>query len=392
MRCQAAELEPEIQEFMRDRQDVVIVGGGVIGLAIAHHLCQAGRAVLLLEKNAHLGAETSSHNSEVIHAGIYYEPGSLRAKFCVDGKARLYNFCRDHGVPVQHCGKLIVATSPEETLALNGLLERGRKNGVTDLVSLSPRAAQELEPDVVCTAAGLSPSTGVIDSHALLQALEARALDRGGTIVLRTTAQKITPRDNGIEIETVSERGDAHTVLTHTLINAAGLGATALSKTLPPTLKYAPPNTYFAKGHYFSYAGATPFKHLIYPMPNPSALGIHLTRDCSGVVKFGPDLSWTENPSYAFEDGDGARQQSFAAAIRRYWPDIDASKLQPESTGIRPKLTQAGEPMVDFAIHTQRQHGVPGYIALYGIESPGLTSCLAIADYVGTCLDHKNKN
>ena len=367
---------------MSTRIDVVVIGGGIIGLAIAQALSSRGRDVVVLEKHNTLGSETSARNSEVIHAGIYGQPGSRRARFCVTGKQRLYRFCHDHSIATRQCGKLIVAHSESEMDALKVLIARGKANGVTDLHYLTSQQASDLEPDLTCYAACLSPSTGVIDSHALLQALEARLLDSNGTIALRTTVGKIVPNSAGILIEIETENGQAERIQSSVAINAAGLMASQLSETISFTNGYKPPKTYLAKGHYFSYAGDVPFQRLIYPMPNQAGLGIHLTLDISGQAKFGPDVSWTEKATYDFEDDDGERHKNFATAIQRYWPGLQPDRLHPGYTGLRPKLSSYGQPAADFAIHTQADHGVPGFLALYGIESPGLTACLALADFV----------
>ena len=364
---------------MTETVDAIVIGGGILGLAAARALGSDRRNVLVLERRRKLASETSARNSEVIHAGIYYQPGSLKARACVEGKALLYQFCSDHNVPTLRCGKLIVAQTDAETAALHSLISQAKECGVADLALITKQDAATLEPEVACQAACLSPSTGVIDSHALVQALEAEVLNQGGTIVLNTTACRLKRYGNGIEVETQDQDGRPHPLRAHTVINAAGLCASTVSGTMSFEDAYLPPKTYFAKAHYYDYSGTVPFSHLIYPMPSLHALGIHFTRGVGGDNRFGPDISWSPTLNYEFEDSDGQRKQQFVDAITRYWPAVDTEKLNPGMTGFRPKLSAHGEPTADFAIHSARDHGVTGYIALYGIESPGLTSCLSLA-------------
>jgi L-2-hydroxyglutarate oxidase LhgO len=361
--------------------DTIVVGAGVVGLAIASALARRGREVLVLERHDRVGAETSSRSSEVIHAGLYYPPGSLRAKACVLGKEMLYRFAAEAGIAVRRCGKLLVATSEAELPRLSAIAETAACNGIADLVPLSAAQARALEPEVCCVAALLSPSTGVIDSHGLMTALEGAIAAHDGAVVLNTAVTGIARSSDGtFRLDTLgAERG---CITCARLVLAAGLGATTLARLFAWPAPYAPPETYPAKGHYFALSGVAPFRHLVYPMPDGAWLGVHLTLDVAGRARFGPDLEWTDRVSYAFEDPDGARLARFEREIRRYWPGLPAGALHPDTTGIRPKLYRAGEPAADFAIHGPETHGVPGLVALYGIESPGLTSSLAVGEIV----------
>lgn len=361
--------------------ETIVVGAGVVGLAIARALARRGREVLVLERHDRVGAETSSRSSEVIHAGLYYPPGSLRATACVAGKDMLYRFAAEAGVAVRRCGKLLVATQQAELARLAAIAETASRNGVHDLVRLTGAEARALEPELACVAALLSPSTGVIDSHGLVTALEGDIAAHGGTVVLNTAVTGLARADDGtFALDTEgAERGR---ITCARLVLAAGLGATALARLLAWPAPYAPPETYPAKGHYFALSGRAPFRHLVYPMPDGAWLGVHLTFDVAGRARFGPDLQWTDCVSYDFEDADGARRARFESEIRRYWPGLPHGVLHPDTTGIRPKLYRAGEPVADFAIHGPETHGVGGLVALYGIESPGLTSSLAVGEIV----------
>lgn len=367
--------------------ETLVIGAGVVGLACARSLAGRGREVVVLERNGRIGAEVSSRNSEVIHAGLYYPPGSLRARLCVGGKAMLYAFCAENGVDARRCGKLLVATSEAELPALEAIAATARRNGVDDLVRLDAAAARALEPEVACVAALLSPSTGVVDSHGLMAALDGHLTSRGGSVVLSTAVTAISrAADGDFTIETARD-GVATAITARHLVIAAGLGATAAARTLfRDGGHYAPPVTYPAKGHYFALTGRAPFRHLVYPMPDGAWLGVHLTLDVAGQAKFGPDLAWTDGIDYAFEDADGARVAQFHREIRRYWPGLPDGALHPGYTGIRPKIYREGEPAADFAIHGAEVHGVPGLVALYGIESPGLTASLAIGEMVAEML------
>ncbi len=362
--------------------EAIIVGAGVVGLAAARALALRGHEVLVIERHERTGSETSSRNSEVVHAGLYYPPGSLRARMCVAGKEQLYRFSAESGVAVQRLGKLLVASCEEERPGLAAIAEAARRNGVTDLVMLSAAEAKAIEPELSCVAACLSPSTGIIDSHGLLMALEGHLAALGGQVQLRTAVTGIQSRDDGSFAVEIASAGEQTMITAERLVLTAGLGASALALRIAWPGSYRPPMTYLAKGHYYALTGRAPFRRLVYPLPRAGGLGIHFTLDIAGRAKFGPDIAWTDRLDYAFEDEDGARREAFERAIRRYWPGLPDGALQPGDTGLRPKLTRPGEAAADFTIHGLETHGVPGLVALYGIESPGLTSALAIGDYV----------
>ena len=376
--------------------ECIIIGAGVVGLAIARELAMSGRQIMLIEQHGQVGAETSSRNSEVIHAGLYYPPGSLKARLCIDGKELLYRFADDNGIAVRRLGKLLVATSPAQLPKLEAIAANARACGVDDLVQLSPAQARALEPELVCHAAYLSPSTGIIDTHGFMQALEGHIQANGGEVVLSTRVAQVSREADcyRVFLASTSDRADTMGSLTcDTLVLATGLHTSELAvplfDSLPATDRktgYAPPATYFAKGHYFTLFGRAPFSHLIYPMPGDGGLGVHLTLDIAGQARFGPDVTWIDQISYTFDDADGARRSAFIEEIRRWWPDLKADALQPGYAGIRPKLSRAGEPAADFAIHGPQTHGRDGLVALFGIESPGLTAALSIARHVGAQL------
>jgi L-2-hydroxyglutarate oxidase LhgO len=361
-----------------DKVECVVVGAGVIGLAVARRLAQAGREVIVLEAADGIGTVTSSRNSEVIHAGIYYRAGSLMARMCVAGKHALYQYCRDHGIPHRNCGKLIVATTPNETAKLQSIRAHAEANGVLDLQILSGDAARAVEPALNCDAALLSPSTGIIDSHAFMLALRGEAEDGGAACAFHTPLLRAKATAGGIELDA---GGDAPTSLEcRLLVNAAGLGAPAVARNIEGMPADLIPRAYLAKGNYFSCSARAPFSHLIYPVPEPGGLGVHLTLDMAGQARFGPDVEWVESIDYAV---DPARAERFYPAIRRYWPALPDGALMPSYSGIRPKIVPPAVAQQDFLIQGPRDHGIDGLINLFGIESPGLTSSLAIADYVG---------
>lgn len=363
--------------------DCVVLGAGVIGLAIARAMAQAGRDVLVIEATGHIGSVTSSRNSEVIHAGIYYRPGSLKAHLCVQGRRLLYDFCARHQVAHRRVGKLIVASDPSQLPALDALTEQARRNGVDDLQGLTSRQASILEPALSCHAAVLSPSTGIIDSHGLMLALQGDTPNAQTVFHTRCTGGRLLP-NGGFELE-LQDR-DAHFSLTAaTVINACGLEAVPLARTLNGLDPTYIPRAWRCKGSYFSLAAPSPFERLIYPMPNQAGLGVHLTLDLGGQARFGPDTQWISNENYTV-DPQGAHD--FYAAIREYWPDLPDDSLVPAYAGIRPKLCGPGEPAADFMLSGPAQHGIPGLFNLYGIESPGLTACLAIAERVQQALAH----
>jgi L-2-hydroxyglutarate oxidase LhgO len=365
--------------------ETVVVGAGVVGLAIARALARNGQEVLVLERHDRIGSETSSRNSEVIHAGIYYPPGSLRARMCVAGKAMLYDFCAENGVAHTRCSKLLVATQEIETKRLKEIAANAAQNGVDDLRPLTAQEACSLEPELSCVAAYLSPSTGVIDSHGLMLALEGHLTTRGGQVVLNTTVTDLSASGDAFAIETVSGKQTGK-LTAKNLVLAAGLGGTQLGGMLAYREDYRVPRTHPAKGHYFTLSARSPFKHLVYPMPQGAWLGVHLTLDTTGRAKFGPDCEWTDEVSYEFDDPEGERLITFEHEIRRYWPGLPSGALHPDYVGVRPKIYRQGEPAADFAIHGPDKHGIARLVALYGIESPGLTSSLAIGAHVADVL------
>ena len=361
-----------------DRVECVVVGAGVVGLAIARRLAQAGLEVVVLEAAEGIGTVTSSRNSEVIHAGIYYPAGSLMARMCVAGKRALYVYCRDHGIPHRNCGKLIVATTPAETEKLQSIKAHAEANGVLDMEVLDGEAARALEPALSCDAALLSPSTGIVDSHGFMLALRGDAEAAGAAFAFHTPLLRARAGTGGIELDV---GGDAPmTLACRLLINSAGLGAPAVARSIDGMPIELIPPAYLAKGNYFSCSARTPFSHLIYPVPEPGGLGVHLTLDLAGQARFGPDVEWVDSIDYAV---DAARAERFYPAIRRYWPDLPDGALMPSYSGIRPKIVPPAVARQDFLIQGPRDHGVAGLVNLFGIESPGLTSSLAIADHVG---------
>ncbi len=361
-----------------DKIECVVIGAGVIGLAIARRLAQSGREVVVLEAAEGIGTVTSSRNSEVIHAGIYYRSGSLMARMCVAGKQALYRYCREQGIPHSNCGKLIVATTPAETEKLQSIKAHAEANGVTDLRTLTREDAQALEPALRCEAALFSPSTGIIDSHAYMLALRGNAEEAGAAFAFHTPLLAARSAPGRIELEA---GGDAPMSLEcKILINAAGLGAPAVARNIDGMPVELIPPAYLAKGNYFSCSGRAPFSHLIYPVPEPGGLGVHLTLDLAGQARFGPDVEWVDSIDYSV---DPARAERFYPAIRRYWPDLPDGALMPSYSGMRPKIVPPAVAVQDFLIQGPRDHGIDGLINLFGIESPGLTSSLAIADYVG---------
>lgn len=359
-----------------DEIDCVVVGAGVVGLSIARRLAQSGREVIVIESENAIGTITSSRNSEVIHAGIYYPHGSLMARLCVEGRAKLYRYCAEHRVPHRQCGKLIVATDDEEKAKLVAIKERAKVNGV-DLQLLSAPEALSLEPALKCTGALLSPATGIIDSHAYMLALRGDAEDAGAMFAFHATLDSGATENNGFVLRV---GGDAPMDLKcRLLINAAGLQAPHVARALRGMPQDLVPRSYYAKGNYFSCAVRAPFSHLIYPVPVPGGLGTHLTLDMAGQARFGPDVEWIDAIDYTV---DPARASQFYPAIRRYWPDLPDEALLPSYSGIRPKIVPREIATQDFILQGPREHGVPGLVNLFGIESPGLTSSLAIADHV----------
>jgi L-2-hydroxyglutarate oxidase LhgO len=428
------------QRIMTDQLDVVVIGAGVIGLAVARSLAMAGRDVVVLEAEPHIGMHTSSRNSEVIHAGIYYPQNSLKARLCVAGKEMLYRYCEEHHIDHQAIGKLIVASGDEDLGKLHAIAEQARQNGVMDLQFLDEPEIAGLEPNVVCGKGLLSPSTGIVDSHSLMMAMQADIEANNGVVVCNSEVGGIGAVSDGFVLEMVGGDGDRFGC--RMLVNAGGLWAqgvaasiggevsgdrghgpllqgrdrghgpllqggdrgvsietdcqskTAQFERLGPLLQggdrgHGPllqvgnsggvMGVYFAKAHYFSYQGTSPFQHLIYPLPSDGGLGIHATNDLSGATRFGPDVTWVDEVDYGFDE---SRKVDFVGAIRSYFPGLDEERLVPAYTGIRPKLVGAGVPAVDFVIQGEADHGVPGLVNLFGIESPGLTASLAIGEHV----------
>ena len=362
--------------------DCIVIGGGVIGLAIARRVALAGVETLVLEREAVHGSHTSSRNSEVIHAGVYYPPGSLKALLCVRGREQLYGYCEDRGIEHRRCGKLIVATSDEEQPRLQHYFETARRNGVIDLAWLSPAQAAEFEPAVRCAAALWSPSTGIVSSHQLMQALLGDLESRGGALACRAEVIGAS-LGHGLHRVAVQQEGTHCESTTRLLVNAAGLEAQDVAHTFAGLDAGTIPARHLAKGRYFTLQGRAPFRHLVYPVAGNGGLGIHVTLDLAGGARFGPDVEWVTRVDYAVDE---TRRAAFAAAIRRYYPDLDTTRLQPGYTGIRPKIAGPGEPAADFCIQGPEQHGIEGLVNLYGIESPGLTAALAIADEVAARL------
>jgi len=360
-----------------ERVECIVIGAGVVGLALARELARRGREVVVLESEDRIGTGISSRNSEVIHAGIYYPAGSLKARLCVAGNRALYAYCAAHGVAHRRCGKLIVATDASQIEALRQLRLRAEANGVTDLVWLAVEAARRLEPNLHCSAALLSPSTGIIDSHGLMRALATEAESAGATVVLKSPVLGGRPSSAGLEL-TVGG-AEPMTLAAERVFNCAGLGAVALAWHMEGTRRDALPPlpTRWAKGNYFGLSGAAPFSRLVYPVPSHGGLGVHLTLDLGGQARFGPDVEWVEREDY---DVDLHRADSFYAEVRKYWPGLPDAALQPAYAGIRPKLHGPGEAAPDFLIQREADHGMPGLVNLLGIESPGLTACLALAE------------
>jgi L-2-hydroxyglutarate oxidase LhgO len=361
-----------------DKVDCVVIGAGVIGLAVARRLAQAGREVIVLEAAEGIGTVTSSRNSEVIHAGIYYAAGSLMARMCVSGKHALYQYCQDHGIPHRNCGKLIVATTPKEAEKLQSIRAHAEANGVLDLQTLSGDEARALEPSLNCQAALLSPSTGIIDSHAYMLALRGDAEAAGAAFAFHTPIERAKADVGRIELHAGGEA--PMSLECNLLINAAGLSAAAVARSIEGMPLALIPRTYFAKGNYFSCSARAPFSRLIYPVPEPGGLGVHLTLDLAGQARFGPDVEWIDRIDYAVDPG---RAERFYPAIRKYWPTLPDGALMPSYSGIRPKIVPPAVAVQDFVIQGPRDHGLDGLINLFGIESPGLTSSLAIANHVG---------
>ena len=366
-----------------ERVDCVVVGAGVVGLAVARALALQGREVLVLEAASAIGTGISSRNSEVIHAGLYYPEGSLKARWCVRGRQLLYAYCEARAIPHRRCGKLIVATSEDQLSSLHKVADRALANGVDDLRWLHSAEAKVLESALECVAALHSPSTGIVDGHALMLALQADLEHTGGLVALNSPLSHVESAEGAL----ILEASDGTRLQTRSLVNAAGLAAPDLARRMRGVSPETVPQPWYAKGNYFALAGKAPFSHLIYPVPEAAGLGVHLTLDLGGQAKFGPDVQWVDQPDDLTVDP--ARCDAFYVEVRKYWPALPDGALLPGYAGMRPKINGPHETAADFTIQGPEVHGVPGLVQLFGIESPGLTSCLAIAEAVAEKLSGK---
>ena len=355
--------------------DAVVIGAGVVGLAIARQLALEGREVIVVESQNAIGTATSSRNSEVIHAGIYYPQGSLKARSCVEGRTLLYRYCEERGIAHRRCGKLIVATDAAQLGELEAIRRKAHANGVTDVAWLTLDEARAMEPAVSCVGALHSPSTGVIDSHAYMLALLGEAEAHGAMLALMSNVERARVLDDAtIELE-VGGAEPMH-VAARAVVNSAGLTAPSLARRIEGFPQHLAPPEFYAKGNYYSLVGRAPFSRLVYPVPEPGGLGVHVTIDLGGQARFGPDVEWIDRIGY---EVDPRRADRFYAAIRRYWPQLPDGALAPGYAGIRPKIAGPADPAADFVIQGPREHGVPGLVNLFGIESPGLTASMALA-------------
>ncbi len=365
-----------------DRVDAAVIGAGIVGLAVARALALRGREVFVLEAERTVGTHTSSRNSEVLHAGFYYAAGSLKARLCVAGRRAIEAYVAKNAVEYRRIGKLVVASTEEEVPALESYMQRGEANGVEGLSLLTPVQVRELEPEVRCVRALWSPATGIVDSHGLMAAFQRDAERHGAALVLGAPVLGGRVGRDGIHLF-VGGPSPA-TVCFEFVVNAAGLWAQSVARSLEGFPSSAIPACHYARGQYFVLDRASPFRHLIYPVAARGGLGIHVTLDLSGSARFGPDVAWIDQVDYSFDE---SRAPAFEAAVRRYWPALPANSLLPGYVGVRPKLGPAGSPAQDFVIQGPAQHEVPGLVNLFGIESPGLTASLAIADYVASLFD-----
>ena len=369
-----------------ERLDAVVIGAGVVGLAVARELAVSGREVVILEAEDAIGTHTSSRNSEVIHAGIYYPKGSLKARACVEGRTLLYEYCVAHGVPHRRSGKLIVAADDSQLPELETIQKKAHANGVTDVVWMTRAQALALEPELSCVAALYSPSTGIIDSHALMLAYLGDAEAHGTMLALKSPLERVEVRDDGFVLHVSA----SEPIKSSLLVNSAGLRAPTVAKKMEGYRAELAPPEYYAKGNYYSLGRRSPFSRLVYPIPEPGGLGVHVTLDLAGQARFGPDVEWIERiggrDDYAV---DPRRAERFYAAIRRYWPALPDGSLLPGYSGIRPKTAGPKEPAPDFDIQGPRRHGIAGLVHLFGIESPGLTASLALAKAVLAQLENR---
>lgn len=362
---------------MAERVECAVIGAGVVGLAIARMLAMEGREVVILEAETAFGTHTSARNSEVIHAGIYYATGSLKARLCVAGKKLLYRYCEEHEVAHRRIGKIIVASDESQLAGLKKYRTQAETNGVSDLQWIDANALRELEPEVRSVAGVLSPSTGIIDSHGLMLAYLGDAEQHGASLALESPVVGGAVESDGVRLDVGG--AEPMSLRCQTVINSAGLNAQAVARSIAGLPRHTIPPTFYAIGHYYTLTGKAPFRKLIYPVARQDWLGVHVTIDLGGQVKFGPDFSWIEGIDYRFDE---SREAAFYEAIRFYYPGLRDGALQPGYTGIRPRITGPGEPAQDFLIQGHEAHGIRGLVNLYGIESPGLTSSLAIADEV----------
>ena len=370
---------------MVERVECVVVGAGVVGLAAARALALSGREVWVLEAAGGIGTGTSSRNSEVVHAGIYYPAGSLKARFCVAGKAMLYEYCRERGIPHSRMGKLIVASDEAEVPVLAGIRAKASANGVHDLETLDADAVRGLEPALRVAGALLSPSTGIVDSHALMLAFQGDVENAGGAVVCHAPVLGGTAGPGGFLLHVGGD--EPMDLECEVLVNAVGLHAPDIARSLHGIPPETIPTPHLCKGSYYSLQGRAPFRRLVYPVPEAAGLGVHLTLDLGGQARFGPDVQWIEHEEY---DVDIRRADGFYAAIRRYWPGLPDGALIPGYAGIRPKISGPGEPAADFMVSGPAAHGIGGLVNLFGIESPGLTSSLALAEHVEALVNRRN--
>ncbi len=369
-----------------DHIECVVIGAGVVGLAAARALAQSGREVLVLESANGIGTGASSRNSEVVHAGIYYPAGSLKARFCVQGKHMLYAYCAERGIPHSRLGKLIVAADPAEVPVLDSIRKKAAINGVDDLQHLSEQDARRLEPALHVAAALLSPSTGIVDSHALMLAYQGDLEHAGGSVAIHAPVLSGSVQPGGGFVLQIG--GDEPMELgCEVLVNAVGLHAPDVARQIGGVPPETIPQAHLCKGSYYSLLGRAPFTRLIYPVPEKAGLGVHLTLDLGGQARFGPDTQWVEHEEY---DVDIRRADGFYAAIRRYWPDLRDGALSPGYAGIRPKISGPVEPNADFLVSGPAQHGIGGLVNLFGIESPGLTASMALGAHVAALVNRSN--
>ncbi len=356
--------------------DCVVIGAGVIGLSVGRALALAGREVIILEATDAIGSKTSSRNSEVIHSGIYYPQGSLKAKLSVKGSALLYKYCIERQIDHRRCGKLVVATSDSQVSELQRLRSNAEANGVRELVMLTKEKVRFLEPDLHCIAALHSPNTGIVDSHALMLSLLGDIESMGGVLALNSGLARARPTNLGLELETE----DGSKLCARNVVNSAGYSAPSLALKFDGIASKHVPKAFYAKGNYFALSGSSPFQHLIYPLPDSAGLGVHLTLDLGGKTRFGPDVQWIDSSEDLIVDPK--RGELFYEEVRKYWPKLEDGVLLPDYAGIRPKICGPGELAQDFMIQDSSEHGISGLVNLFGIESPGLTSCLAIGECV----------